>query len=61
MAGVLISTYLAYFIVTLLGHLEDFFGKIFFPKAYQHLRMQNVNLIKKYLSPLGICPIDERF
>jgi hypothetical protein len=39
----LISTYLAYFIVTLLGHIEDFFGKIFFPKIYENLKMQNVN------------------
>lgn len=38
---VLIVTYFDYFLLILLGHIRDFFGKIFRPGAYAHLRVQN--------------------
>lgn len=38
---VLIVTYFDYFILVLLGHIRDFFGKIFNKKAYTHLREHN--------------------
>lgn len=32
-----IATYLSYLILIIIGHIRDFFGKIFKPKAYSHL------------------------
>lgn len=39
--SVLMSTYLAYLVVTVIGHLRDFFGKIFYPHQFAHLKVQN--------------------
>lgn len=38
---VLIVTYLNYFILVMMGHIRDFFGKKLRPFAYAHLREQN--------------------
>ena len=38
---VLIVTYFDYFLLVLLGHIRDFFGKRLRKKAYAHLREQN--------------------
>ncbi|ORX35222.1 putative component of serine palmitoyltransferase [Kockovaella imperatae] len=34
---ILLSTYLSYLLLIVLGHIRDFFGKRFLPKAYAHL------------------------
>ncbi|CAH6720220.1 serine palmitoyltransferase 2 [[Candida] jaroonii] len=36
-----ISTYLSYLILIIIGHIRDFFGKIFKPQEYSHLVEQN--------------------
>lgn len=36
-----IATYLSYLMLVLYGHVRDFFGKIFFPSQYRHLRVHN--------------------
>lgn len=38
---VLIVTYLNYALLVLLGHVNDFFGRIFRPSNYKHLKEQN--------------------
>lgn len=39
---ILVSTYLNYFVLILLGHLRDILGKVFKRKEYAHLRMNQV-------------------
>lgn len=39
---VLITTYISYLMLIVLGHIRDFFGKRFLPEAYAHLTEQNV-------------------
>ncbi|WVO18660.1 hypothetical protein L204_106380 [Cryptococcus depauperatus] len=38
---VLLSTYLSYILLIVIGHIRDFFGKRFTPSAYFHLMPQN--------------------
>lgn len=38
---VLVVTYMDYFLLILLGHIRDFFGKLFCRSAYAHLREQD--------------------
>ncbi|WVQ78795.1 hypothetical protein IAT38_000886 [Cryptococcus sp. DSM 104549] len=38
---VLLSTYLSYILLIIIGHVRDFFGKKFTPAAYSHLMPQN--------------------
>lgn len=39
---ILVTTYLGYLMMAIFGHVRDFFGKIFKPDSYKHLRVQNV-------------------
>lgn len=39
---ILVSTYLNYFVLILLGHLRDILGKVFKRKEYAHLRINQV-------------------
>lgn len=48
--GVLISTYLIYFTLTLIGHVRDIFGKIFYPTDFIHLKLKD-----------GIAPLTSDF
>lgn len=49
---ILITTYLSYLILTVIGHVRDFFGKRFKPRQYEHLQHQNVHTaeIKRFQS-----------
>ena len=38
---VLLTTYMSYVLLILLGHIRDFFGKRFYPKHYEHLLPKN--------------------
>ncbi|KAK4690029.1 serine palmitoyltransferase, partial [Tremellales sp. Uapishka_1] len=38
---ILLSTYISYLLLIVLGHVRDFFGKKFHPKAYEHLMPKN--------------------
>jgi hypothetical protein len=40
--SVLIVTYLSYLTIIIIGHLRDLLGKLFWPKQFAHLRVQNV-------------------
>ena len=40
--AVLVTTYLAYFVLISIGHVRDFFGKLFRSDDYAHLKHQNV-------------------
>ena len=42
---ILITTYLSYLIIIVLGHLRDLLGKYFFPDVYRHLMPQNVRFL----------------
>jgi len=35
---ILITTYLGYLLLVLIGHVRDFLGKIFYPSSYSHLK-----------------------
>ncbi|KAJ2359017.1 serine palmitoyltransferase component [Coemansia erecta] len=37
----LVTTYISFLMIVILAHVEDFFGKIFMPKQYLQLRVQN--------------------
>ena len=37
----LITTYLSYFILIVFGHIQDFFGALFYPHDFKHLKTQN--------------------
>lgn len=39
---ILVTTYLGYLMMTIFGHLRDFFGKLFLPQNYRHLKTHNV-------------------
>jgi hypothetical protein len=41
---ILVTTYLGYFMLTMFGHIRDFFGKIFLPGNYRHLKVYNVRI-----------------
>lgn len=45
---VLVSTYLNYLVLILLGHLRDVIGKVFKRKEYAHLRNNQVNKSDPY-------------
>lgn len=36
-----VATYLSYLMLVMYGHIRDFFGKIFYPAAYKHLRIDD--------------------
>lgn len=36
-----VATYLSYLMLVIYGHIRDFFGKIFYPAAYKHLRIDD--------------------
>ncbi|KAF7292843.1 Serine palmitoyltransferase 2 [Mycena indigotica] len=38
---IMFTTYISYLILIVIGHIRDFFGKRFRPKAYRHLMEQN--------------------
>ena len=40
---ILLSTYISYLILIVLGHIRDFFGKRIFPKWYSHLMPRDVS------------------
>ncbi len=44
-----VTTYLGYLMLTIFGHVRDFFGKIFTPGNYRHLKIHNVNLGKVFI------------
>lgn len=46
---VLVSTYLNYFVLILLGHLRDILGKLFKRQEYAHLRVNQVSRLPKRL------------
>lgn len=53
---VLLSTYISYLILIVMGHIRDFVGKRFHPSAYKHLMPHNVSnflLISKRSSTPG--------
>lgn len=39
---ILLSTYISYIFLIMLGHLRDFIGKRFRPSSYEHLKEKNV-------------------
>jgi len=41
---ILLSTYISYLILIVIGHIRDFVGKRFSPKSYTHLVPRNVSL-----------------
>lgn len=50
---ILMTTYLSYLIMIVLGHLRDFIGKRFYPDAYRHLMPSNVSF--HYYLHVDIC------
>jgi serine palmitoyltransferase len=58
---ILISTYLGYLMLTIFGHLRDFFGKIFFPLEFKHLKEHDVNKMSVIivLNFKGLCSFDQ--
>ena len=50
---ILLTTYVSYLILILIGHMRDYIGKVFRPASYKHLKSQNVSIflgIADYLS-----------
>lgn len=47
---VLLSTYLSYILLIIIGHIRDFFGKKFTPASYAHLMPQNVSPCLVYVA-----------
>jgi len=45
---VLLSTYLSYVIMIIIGHVRDFFGKRLYPHYYTHLTPHKVTLTRMY-------------
>lgn len=41
---ILLSTYISYLILIVLGHVRDFLGKRFYPKSYKDLMPRDVRL-----------------
>jgi hypothetical protein len=46
---ILVSTYLSYLILIAIGHVRDFFGKIFRAGEYAYLKVQNVCTLRDWL------------
>ena len=44
---ILMTTYISYLLLIVLGHVRDFFGKRFYPKSYEHLVPVNVSLKRR--------------
>jgi len=40
---ILVTTYLGYLMLSIFGHIRDFFGKIFSPQDFRHLKVYNVS------------------
>ena len=58
---ILVSTYLGYFMLTCFGHLRDFFGMLFKPSSYSHLKIHNVRSPRIVpFNTVGLRTIDQR-
>lgn len=58
---ILVSTYLSYFMLTCFGHLRDFFGMLFKPASYTHLKIHNVRTPRAArLTAVGLRTADQR-
>lgn len=49
---ILVTVYLSYLILIVLGHLRDFVGKRFCREAYSHLMPRNVSTSIQYTNPI---------
>ena len=56
---ILISTYLSYFILIVVGHVVDLYDGLFYPEKFKHLKSQNVSLDP--LRQQGLAPISSGF
>lgn len=46
---IILTTYMSYLLLIILGHLRDFFGKRFYPHKYKHLMPHKVRICQQYL------------
>ena len=57
---VLLSTYLSYVILIIIGHVRDFFGKLLYPYYYTHLTPHKVSISVLTIIPrIGMANVDD--
>ena len=49
---VLLTTYISYLFLIVLGHVRDFFGKRLYPAFYKHLQPSDVSLLVPYTNDM---------